>query len=185
MEYITRLHGENDISLCLKDIDDDHIKQYLKWYSDDKVNTFTEYRLQNLTYHKVENITIDNLSNKNMRVYDILKKSTNSLIGECSITIQPFQRNAILRVFIADQDCINVSYMSEVLSILTRYSFSELNILNIGIVVNSLDGVLKEAVENMKYLCMDVKQIGVVKETEFVDGKWSDAIHYQLTSNRN
>ncbi|HJJ12661.1 MAG TPA: GNAT family N-acetyltransferase [Clostridiaceae bacterium] len=87
-------------------------------------------------------------------------------------------KNAVLGIFIGDEDFRNNGYGSEVIKLLLEYGFRYLNLHSI-----KLDLLSCNERAHKCYLKCGFKDAGRTRENVFVNGKYYDKLHMDILEN--
>ena len=171
-EHVVRLCGSS-INLCVPFGDNPglHEKQ-LKWFNTQSVIQFTASAKEIFLEKDVDAV---GFCDDTHYAFYILHKETNEIIGMCSITLSLNQRNAMLNIIIGEETYNTIDIGTEIIAVLVKYCFEELNMHNVVVLVNSNDIVHMKSMANCRF-----SVAGIEKETAFVSGKWTDTITMQL-----
>lgn len=157
-----RAYKEEDIELATKFINDEETKKLLcigipfpmtkweeeSWVKSKKVN-------DNFTY----DFAIENLDNS--------KYIGGCSINECNIK----NRNCTIGIMIGDKDCWGKGYGTDVLNVLVKFIFEELNMQKVKLSVFGFNHRAKAC-----YTKVGFKEEGILRKEIFRNGKYHDEI---------
>lgn len=178
MNYVKKLVGDR-IYLSPKGVSDEEIEKFTKWMNDFQITDYTgrTSEIMSIIGEKqyLENSAKDNKNKK----FNIVELNTNKLIGTVGLhEFDWISRNAVLGIFIGDEDFRNNGYGSEVIKLLLEYGFRYLNLHSI-----KLDLLSCNERAHKCYLKCGFKDAGRTRENVFVNGKYYDKLHMDILEN--
>lgn len=178
MNYVKKLVGDR-IYLSPKGVSDEEIEKFTKWMNDFQITDYTERTSEIMSIigekQYLENSAKDNKNKK----FNIVELNTNKLIG--TVGLQEFDwvsRNAVLGIFIGDENFRNNGYGSEAIKLLLEYGFRYLNLHSI-----KLDLLSCNERAHKCYLKCGFKDTGRTREDIFLNGKYYDKLHMDILEN--
>ncbi len=178
MNYVKKLVGDR-IYLSPKGVSDEEIEKFTKWMNDFQITDYTgrTSEIMSIIGEKqyLENSAKDNKNKK----FNIVELNTNKLIGTVGLhEFDWISRNAVLGIFIGDEDFRNNGYGSEAIKLLLEYGFRYLNLHSI-----KLDLLSCNERAHKCYLKCGFKDAGRTRENVFVNGKYYDKLHMDILEN--
>lgn len=161
--------------------DDTAIEKYLKWVNDRSISRFTDNTARIFTYEaekewikRTASISEEgrlnfNINNKTLNVVE------DPLIGNCTLEKISFYGSYRIGILIGEEDGRNKGYGTEVITLLLKIAFNDLNAHRVEL---NLDSLNKRAF--VCYSKCGFVEIGRSHETWYEDGKWSDTIHMEI-----
>ncbi len=178
MNYVKKLVGDR-IYLSPKGVSDEEIEKFTKWMNDFQITDYTgrTSEIMSIIGEKqyLENSAKDNKNKK----FNIVELNTNKLIG--TVGLHEFDwvsRNAVLGIFIGDENFRNNGYGSEAIKLLLEYGFRYLNLHSI-----KLDLLSCNERAHKCYLKCGFKDTGRTREDIFLNGKYYDKLHMDILEN--
>ena len=175
MQYFRKIVGDR-IYLSPRGASDEEIEKFTEWMNDFQVTDYINKSEQIMTAigekEWLENTARKN-ENKNFNIIDL---NSNKLIG--AIGLEKFNwtsRNAILGIFIGDENYRNNGYGTEAIKLLLEFGFKYLNLHSIRL---SLLSVNERA--HKCYLKCGFKDAGKSREEIFLNGKYYDKLYMDI-----
>lgn len=162
------------IDLCTYRTDDEAIDKYNTWFNDSTINMWIK-RNGMVTYITKDNIKrMEDWFGSNEYAFNIQLKN-GELVGICNIEVQPTARNSMLSIYIGEESARDKGIGTEVIKMLVKYCFEELNLHNV---------VLKVKADNARaikvYEKCGFKICGTEKDKAFYQGHWCDVHTMQI-----
>ena len=175
MDYFKKLVGDR-IYLSPKGVSDDEVQKFTKWMNDFDVTDYTGRSEQIVTLigerQWLENCAKDSES----RNFNIIELETNKLIGTVGLDgFNWVSRNAVLGIFIGDEEYRSNGYGTEAIKMLLEYGFKYLNLHSIR-----LDLLEVNERAHKCYLKCGFKDAGRAREQIFLNGKYYDKLHMDI-----
>ena len=175
MKYFEKISGER---VFLSPINEDDYEKYCVWLNDADVGVYADTLSKNFSIEK-QKAVLRQMSHDN-NAFAVVIRESNIMIGDCTIVnIDNISRSAELGIWIGDKTKWNCGYGTEVLKLLTKYSFDVLN-------MNSLMGRIFSFNERSIKICLKngFTQCGVRHEAYYSNGNYYDEIYMEyLRSN--
>lgn len=175
MQYFRKIVGDR-IYLSPRGASDEEIEKFTEWMNDFQVTDYINKSEQIMTAigekEWLENTARKN-ENKNFNIIDL---NSNKLIG--TIGLEKFNwtsRNAVLGIFIGDENYRNNGYGTEAIKLLLEFGFKYLNLHSIRL---SLLSVNERA--HKCYLKCGFKDAGKSREEIFLNGKYYDKLYMDI-----
>lgn len=130
---IVRLAG-NKIDLCVIRTDEEAITAYTKWQNDETINMWFGAN-DCITQYAEEVEWANNAQNKNNR-FCIVDKETRKLIGTCAVGCYD-GISAYISILIGEPCGQNKGYGTEVIKMLVKFAFNQLNAHRVALTVVS------------------------------------------------
>lgn len=173
MENIVRIKGIN-VDLCLFRIDDEAINTYTRWLADESINKWIGQHTNVIEPRDESEWTKRPISN-NVKRFNIVDRHTNKLIGNCDATVDKYSRNACLGILIGEKSGRDKGYGTEVIKLLVKYCFEQLNMHNVYLQLNSDNKRALRCYEKAGF-----KLSVTEKEAAWTDGHWCDCLTMQI-----
>ena len=176
MQYFKKLVGDR-ICLSPKGTSDEEIVKFTEWMNDFQVTDYVgrSGKIVTLNGEKewLENSVKENDSKRN---FDIIDFKEDKLIGTIGLEhIDYIGRNAVLGIFIGDEDYRGNGYGTEAIRLLLEFGFRYLNLHSIRL--DLLD--INERAHKC-YLKCGFKDTGRSREAIFLNGKYYDKLHMDI-----
>ncbi len=166
-----KLEGEK-IYLTPKGIESAEL--FTRWLNDMEVTDYIG-RTSGLITLEMEKEFLQK-ENADERVFHIVEKSTNKLIGATGIhKIDNINRKATLGIFIGEEEARGKGYGTEIIKLLLDFGFNFLNLNNIDLSVISFN---ERAIKC--YLNAGFKEYGRRRKAIFLDGEYYDVIYMDI-----
>ena len=173
MKNYIRLKGEK-INLCTYRTDDEAIDKYNEWFNDENIDMWIKHNCR-VSYITRENIkAMAPWIGSNEYAFNIQDKH-GELVGIGYISLQPNARNAMLGIYIGNDAFRDKGIGTEVIKMLVKYCFEELNIHNVALKVKADN---ERAIAT--YTKAGFKYCGTEREKAFYKGKWCDVNTMQI-----
>lgn len=168
---IVRLSG-NKINLCVLRTDDEAIETYTKWANDEEFNMWmgnhtSMFQIQD------ERKWAERERKEYQLAFNIVEKTTNKLIGNCGLSYN--RLTAYLDICIGEKCGRDKGYGTEVIGLLVKYAFNQLNMHRVELCVN---GNNKKAIKC--YMKNGFKLCGTFHEAEYYDGQYCDILCMEI-----
>lgn len=178
MKYFKKLVGDR-IYLSPKNVSDEEVNKFTEWMNDFQITDYTG-RTGQITTLNSEKAWLESTSQNNeTRNFNIVELNTDKLIGTIAFDrINWIERNAVLGIFIGEEDFRNNGYGTEAIKLLLEYGFKYLNFHSIR-----LDLVSANERAHKCYLKCGFKDTGRSREAIFLNGKYFDRLHMDILEN--
>lgn len=121
----------------------------------------------------------NNISNSNERVFFIVDKKNDKLIGTVGLhKINNINRTAVLGVFIGDKNYRNNGYGTEAIKLILDFGFNYLNLNNIKLDLMEFNERALSCYKKCGF-----KEYGRRRKCNFVNGKYYDSIEMDILAN--
>ena len=107
--------------------------------------------------------------------FNIVSKKDGQMIGNCDIFAYPYNRTASLGIVIGEKEYRGIGIGSEVIKLLVRFCFEELNTHTVSLHLDSRNEIAYKC-----YTKAGFKECGREKECHFHAGEYSDNITMQI-----
>jgi RimJ/RimL family protein N-acetyltransferase len=170
---IIRLKGEN-VSLCPIRSDEEAVLKYTEWMNDEEILQWLGRNNKVTTYdEEVKWATRD--IDRDDKVFNIVENRTGNLIGNCDISIRRGTQNGIVGICIGDKDSRDCGYGTEVMKMLIKFGFEELNLHALRLQANSENARALRCYEKAGF-----KVCGTEHETQWFNNRWCDTVHMEI-----
>jgi RimJ/RimL family protein N-acetyltransferase len=171
---IVRLSG-NKINLCVLRTDDEAIETYTRWMNDETINMWIGNHIG------VFNINDEKKWAERERkdwelTFNIVEKETNKLIGNCSLSYNRI--TAYLGICIGEESGRDKGYGTEVIGLLIKYAFNQLNMHRVELCVNGNNIRAIKCYEKNGF-----KECGRFHESEYYNGQYCDILCMEILRN--
>ena len=175
MKYFKKLVGDR-IYLSPKGISEEEIEKFTEWMNDFEVTDYIGRTSQLMTLEE-EKTFLENMSKTDeVRNFSIIELNNDKLIGTIGLEhINWIKRNAILGIFIGDNEFRNNGYGTEAIKLLLEYGFRYLNLHSIKLDLISINERAHKC-----YLKCGFKDTGASREEIFLNGKYYDKLHMDI-----
>ena len=175
MKYFKKLVGDR-IYLSPRGISEEEIEEFTEWMNDFEVTDYIERTSQLMTLEK-EKTFLENMSKTDeVRNFSIIELNNDKLIGTIGLEhINWIKRNAVLGIFIGDNEFRNNGYGTEAIKLLLEYGFRYLNLHSIKLNLISINERAHKC-----YLKCGFKDTGASREEIFLNGKYYDRLHMDI-----
>ena len=175
MKYLKKLVGDR-IYLSPKGISEEEIEKFTEWMNDFEVTDYIGRTSQLMTLED-EKTFLENMSKTDeVRNFSIIELNNDKLIGTIGLEhINWIKRNAVLGIFIGDNEFRNNGYGTEAIKLLLEYGFRYLNLHSI-----KLDLISINERAHRCYLKCGFKDTGASREEIFLNGKYYDKLHMDI-----
>lgn len=170
---IVRLHGET-VDLAIFRKDREAIELYTEWLNNEDYLHFIG-RNQIIQTFADEKKWAEREEKDNEFRFNIITKLNKQMIGNCDIWAMPYSRSACLGILIANKEFQNKGIGTEVIKLLLKYCFEELNMHNVMLQLDSTNERAYRCYEKAGF-----KECGRERECNFHHGKYSDTITMQI-----
>lgn len=178
MTYFKKLIGDR-IYLSPKGTSDEEIEKFTEWMNDFQVTDYTGRSGQITTLNSEKEYLEKAAKNTENRSFDIVELESNKLIGTIGIEkINWINRNAVLGIFIGDEEYRNNGYGTEAIKLILEYGFKYLNLHAIRLELLSINERAHKC-----YLKCGFKDAGRIREGAFINGKYYDKLHMDILEN--
>jgi len=171
---IIRIKGEK-IDLCVRRNDDEALALYLKWMNDEEFNYFIGKNAIVTQINKEKSWMEDTIDESKNHNFSIVEKETRRLIGNCGLSIYRKGHSGSLGICIGESDCWNKGYGTEVIKILIKFGFEELNLHRIELTCMGDNYRAQKC-----YKKAGLIECGRDHEKIFHKGKWHDLVHMEI-----
>ena len=170
MKYFPKLIGSN-LYLSPMCLDDAPI--YVKWLNDKTVSENIGLDMKVTTLEGEREWLKKNLNDYN---FAIVLKDSDKLIGNCSLEdMDLIHRNAVLGIFIGDEEERGKGYGKEAIKLLLEYGFNNLNLNNIMLNVYSFNTRAIKVYESLGF-----KKCGTRHKSHYFKGQYYDEIQMEI-----
>lgn len=178
MDYFKKLVGDR-IYLSPKGVSEEELQKFTKWMNDFNVTDYTG-RTDQIVTLLGERAWLDNCAKDSEgRNFNIIELETNKLIGTVGLdNFNWISRNAVLGIFIGDEEYRSNGYGTEAIKMLLEYGFKYLNLHSIR-----LDLLEVNERAHKCYLKCGFKDVGKSREEIFLNGKYYDKLHMDILEN--
>ena len=175
MKYLKKLVGDR-IYLSPKGISEEEIEKFTEWMNDFEVTDYIGRTSQLMTLED-EKTFLENMSKTDeVRNFSIIELNNDKLIGTIGLEhINWIKRNAVLGIFIGDNEFRNNGYGTEAIKLLLEYGFRYLNLHSIKLNLISINERAHRC-----YLKCGFKDTGASREEIFLNGKYYDKLHMDI-----
>ncbi len=171
---IPRLKGEQ-IDLCIRRNDDEALALYLKWMNDEEYNFFIN-KSYIVTQIGAEKEWMEKRIDENKdHNFSIVIKDSRRLIGNCGLSIQKGGNSGSLGICIGESDCWNKGYGTEVIKMLVKYGFEELNLHRLELTCLGDNFRAQKCYNNAGLV-----ECGRDHERIFYKNEWHDLVHMEI-----
>lgn len=179
MRYLKKLVGDR-IYLAPKGTTEEEIEKFTEWLNDFEVTDYIGRTNQIMTYDAEREYLEKAAKNTgDKRSFNIIEKETDKLIGTIGLeNVNWIERNAVLGIFIGDNDFRNKNYGAEAIKLLLEYGFKYLNLHSIRLDLISINERAHKC-----YLKCGFKDTGASREQIFLNGKYYDKLHMDILEN--
>lgn len=175
MQYFRKIVGDR-IYLSPRGASDEEIEKFTEWMNDFQVTDYINKSEQIMTAIGEKEWLENNARKNENKNFNIIDLNSNKLIG--AIGLEKFNwtsRNAILGIFIGDENYRNNGYGTEAIKLLLEFGFKYLNLHSIRL---SLLSVNERA--HKCYLKCGFKDAGKSREEIFLNGKYYDKLYMDI-----
>ena len=175
MQYFRKIVGDR-IYLSPRGTSDEEIEKFTEWMNDFQVTDYINKSEQIMTAIGEKEWLENNARKNENKNFNIIDLNSNKLIG--AIGLEKFNwtsRNAILGIFIGDENYRNNGYGTEAIKLLLEFGFKYLNLHSIRL---SLLSVNERA--HKCYLKCGFKDAGKSREEIFLNGKYYDKLYMDI-----
>lgn len=179
MKHLKKLVGDR-IYLAPKGTTEEEIEKFTEWLNDFEVTDYIGRTNQIMTYDTEREYLEKAAKNTgDKRSFNIIEKETDKLIGTIGLeNVNWIERNAVLGIFIGDNDFRNKNYGAEAIKLLLEYGFKYLNLHSIRLDLLSINERAHKC-----YLKCGFKDTGASREQIFLNGKYYDKLHMDILEN--
>jgi len=175
VQNTVRLHGMR-VNLCTLRADEDAIRLYAKWINNEKYNHWLGHGDQEMTL-LAEKEFIEKRSKPEAGAHYFNIVAGETLIGTCNVSAK--NRTSgwyVLGIMIGDESYQGQDYGKEVVDMLCRYAFQNLNARTITLNVCAGN---ERAIGC--YVKCGFQECGRISDAVYYEGKYDDMIMMQLT----
>lgn len=175
MQYFRKIVGDR-IYLSPRGASDEEIEKFTEWMNDFQVTDYINKSEQIMTAIGEKEWLENNARKNENKNFNIIYLNSNKLIG--TIGLEKFNwtsRNAVLGIFIGDENYRNNGYGTEAIKLLLEFGFKYLNLHSIRL---SLLSVNERA--HKCYLKCGFKDAGKSREEIFLNGKYYDKLYMDI-----
>ena len=175
MQYFRKIVGDR-IYLSPRGASDEEIEKFTEWMNDFQVTDYINKSEQIMTAIGEKEWLENNARKNENKNFNIIDLNSNKLIG--TIGLEKFNwtsRNAVLGIFIGDENYRNNGYGTEAIKLLLEFGFKYLNLHSIRL---SLLSVNERA--HKCYLKCGFKDAGKSREEIFLNGKYYDKLYMDI-----
>ena len=170
--HFRKIVGEK-VYLSPRSIDD--AEKYVEWLNNYDIAKYLNQNVKIITVEGEKEYLAK--SDKDSYNFAIVDLKTDELIGSIGLMhIDNVHRTAELGIFIGDEDHLSRGYGSDAIKLLLDFGFNQLNLNNIMLKAISFNQRALRAYEKCGF-----KTFGVWKESHYVDGKYYDLVHMNIT----
>lgn len=174
MKYFKKLIGER-IYLSPRNIED--VEKFTKWLNDFEITDYLGRSSILTTLDSEKKYLEENINSEATFVIVTLDK--DEMIGTISLEkINYINRVATLGIFIGNKNYWNNSYGTEAIRLILDYGFNYLNLHSINLELMSFNERALKCYKKCGF-----KEVGRLRETVFVNGKYYDKIYMDILSN--
>ena len=175
VKYLKKLVGDR-IYLSPKGTSEEEIEKFTEWMNDFEVTYYIDRTSQLMTLEE-EKTFLENMSKTDeVRNFSIIELNNDKLIGTIGLEhINWIKRNAVLGIFIGDNEFRNNGYGTEAIKLLLEYGFRYLNLHSIKLNLISINERAHKC-----YLKCGFKDTGASREEIFLNGKYYDKLHMDI-----
>jgi len=170
MKYVKKLVGKR-IYLSPMSVDD--AETYVKWLNDFETTDGLGSSSRVISLEDEKEWIKNNAGNYQ---FAIVRLEDDTLLGNCGFNeINHLMQNAVVGLFIGDEENRNQGYGQEALDLLLEYGFQYLNLNNIMLKVFSFN---ERAIQCYKKV--GFKEIGRRRQSYFLKGKFYDDVYMDI-----
>ena len=175
MKFFKRIVGDR-IYLSPKCTEEDAVEQYTKWMNDFEITDYTGHSGSTTTLIGERQWLEMTAKNNDNRVFDIVDLKNDKLIGTVGFdVINWVNRNAVMGIFIGDEEYRNNGYGTEAVNLLLEYGFKYLNLHSVKLELLAVNERAHKC-----YLKCGFKDTGKHREEVFLNGKYYDKTHMDI-----
>ncbi len=169
---IVCIKGEK-IDLCCLRADEEAIKMYTKWMNDESINIWLRHN-SSVDQYLSEKEWAEKKPEPGKNRFAIVEKETRNLIGTCGCDcVDGITAN--LGICIGEESGRNKGYGTEVIKLLIRFAFMQLNAHRVQLrLVSSNERALK------CYEKAGLKKCGVQHEAVYYNGGYDDLLNMEI-----
>ena len=172
MKHYKKIIGK---SIYLSPFSEDDYISFTEWINDYETSKYLDQYSKIFTLEDEKDFV--EKTRKDDKVYlSIIKLSNDELIGNISLmNIDHINKTATLGIMIGKNDEREKGYGTEAINLLLDYAFNHLNLNNIMLEVLDTNERAKKC-----YLKCDFKELGVRKQSHYLEGIYHDSIYMQI-----
>lgn len=174
---VIRLHGDT-VDLAIFRKDKEAIELYTEWLNNEEYLHFLGRNQFIQTFADEKKWAEREEENCEYR-FNIVTKLSRQMIGNCDIWTIPYSRSARLGILIAEKEFQNQGIGTEVIMLLLKYCFEELNMHNVMLQLDSTNERAYKCYTKAGFI-----ECGRERECNFHHGKYSDCITMQILENQ-
>lgn len=169
IKNICRIQGTN-INLCTFRTDDEAIETYHEWVNEEPILHFVSKHNKVISLKEEKEWAMGNHRDINFNIVD---KQTDTLIGNCGISLTPScGRNASLGILIGNDKFRNKGYGTEVIKMLIKFAFEEMGVHRVHLTLNADNERAHKC-----YLKAGLKDEGAARDAIYHAGKYTDLLY--------
>ena len=159
--------------------DDAAIRLYTKWVNNENISMWTGQNREVFTYEQEAVTLTDAERYKKGKHFNIVRKDTGVLIGNCSVTVDERNpSNGRIGIMIGDEGNCNEGFGTETIKLLLKYCFEDLGLHNVTL------GVHGDNARAIKcYTKCGFKEAGRYREFMWAKDHWADRVFMQILAN--
>ena len=172
-EDVIRIKGDK-ANLILMRSDDEALRAYLRWLSDEEINMWISQSGNTLSMEQERAYISGALSDEKAHHYCICDKSRDMrIVGNCSIRERG--TTATLGIVIGDEHSRNGGLGADVMSMLVRFAFESLGLHRIAL------SVMEDNIRAIRcYTRVGFKECGRRHEEHWYHNAWHDVIDMEI-----
>ncbi len=172
-----RIKGEKVYLAPLRS-DEEAINLYTKWINDEEILMYIQHNYKTCSFEEEIEWAKKAALDKKVHTFSIIEKSSENLIGTCSIKPSANNIDFSLGIMIGDKDSREKGYGTEVISLLIKYCFEELRAHRVSLSLNAENERAHKC-----YLKNGFKDCGIFHENIFFNGHYADSIYMEILEN--
>jgi len=157
--------------ITLGAVQHEYLPRYVEWLNDWEIRRFLAADLPYpLTIQDEEEWFHRQREDKNSRVFAILTRAGNQLIGNCGLhQIDWTNRHAVLGIFIGDKSYWDKGYGTDAIHTLLRYAFEEAGLHRVELTVHAFNPRAIHVYEKVGF-----RLEGTRRQVLYREGTWHD-----------
>lgn len=168
---IVRLSG-NKVNLCVLRTDDEAIETYTRWMNDESINMWIGNHIGVFNINDEKKWAERERKDWELN-FNIVEKDTNKLIGNCSLSYNKI--TAYLGICIGEESGRDKGYGTEVINLLIKYAFNQLNMHRVELCVNGNNSRAIKCYEKNGF-----KECGRFHESEYYNVQYCDIVCMEI-----
>ena len=173
---IVRLHGVH-VDLCSFRYDDEAIRKYIEWMNDEQILKYINGNTNVVDWVNETEYARQGRNKIGLTSFNIVDKDDN-LIGNCDIKQQGISRTYELGILIGEERSRGKGYGTEVISMLLKFCFEELNAHHVFLKLNASNERAFKCYKKCGF-----KEVGRLREQIYSEGKFFDMIYMDILEN--